>query len=582
MIGAYFKEWKIEELLGEGSFGKVYRITRQEFGYTYQAALKVIEIPQSNAELQAIRNEVSSEEEVEEYFQSVIEDIVKEFVLMTRLKGNTNIVGYEDHAVIKNKDKYGWTVYIRMELLTSLMKYVKNADLSNRDVIQMGIDICKALEVCKQYNIIHRDIKPDNIFVSDLGNYKLGDFGIARELEKTSGGLSQKGTRNYMAPEMFRGNRYNATVDLYSLGIVMYRFLNNNRLPFYPPYPEKIRYSDKEEAENRRISGEKLPMPVNASPELAAVILKACAFDPKERYENATQMREALEAVLEAEKEDRILFHATESVNPKPQPQPEQAPQSNPEEDETVLSINSIDAGTNTEDSALEETVEQVEISFEENFATETHGEEVRETDEQQDNTQEEGTVILMKKEEDTVCIIPEERNADDPVDSVEEVDEKQQLNRQLNKKIAIIGGALFVVILILVILFAVSFMSKGKNGGKETDAEPPVATDQIKETATVEPTKVPTEAPTEKPTEKPTAKPTKKPTKKKVKKATEKPKVTAAPTRAPVVHITEQPVRQPEVHVTQRPVRNTPRAEDPFVGREDLDTEEDDPFEGY
>lgn len=552
MIGTYFKEWKIEELLGEGSFGKVYRITRQEFGYTYQAALKVIEIPQSNAELQAIRNEMSSEEEVEEYFQSVIEDIVKEFVLMTRLKGNTNIVGYEDHAVIKNKDKYGWTVYIRMELLTSLMKYVKIADLSNRDVIQMGIDICKALEVCKQYNIIHRDIKPDNIFVSDLGNYKLGDFGIARELEKTTGGLSQKGTRNYMAPEMFRGNRYNATVDLYSLGIVMYRFLNNNRLPFYPPYPEKIRYSDKEEAENRRISGEKLPFPVNASPELAAIILKACASDPKERYENATQMREELEAVLEAEQEDRILFYASEGVKQKSQP--EQAPQSNPEEDETVLSLP------------------------EEKTVPETNAEEVRETDEQKDNTQEEGTVILMKKEEATVCITPEEHNVDDPVDSAEEMDEKQQLNKQLNKKIAIIGGALFVVILILVILFAVFVMNKGKNGGKETDAEPPVATDQIKETATVEPTKVPTEAPTEKPT----AKPTKKPKKKKVKKATEKPKVTAAPTRAPVVQITEQPARQPEVHVTERPARNTPKEDDPFVAIEDMDSEEDDPFEGY
>lgn len=512
----------------------------------------MIEIPQSNAELQAIRNELSSEEEVEEYFQSVIEDIVKEFVLMTRLKGNTNIVGYEDYAVIKNKDKYGWTVYIRMELLTSLMKYVKSADLSNRDVIQMGIDICKALEVCKQYNIIHRDIKPDIIFVSDLGNYKLGDFGIARELEKTTGGLSQKGTRNYMAPEMFRGNRYNATVDLYSLGIVMYRFLNNNRLPFYPPYPERIRYSDKEEAENRRISGEKLPLPVNASLELAAVILKACAFDPKGRYENATQMREALEVVLEAEQEDRILFHASESV--KQISQPVQALQSNSEEDETILTIP------------------------EENIATETSVEEDKGTEEQQDNTPEEGTVILMKKEENTVYITPEKQTMTGPVEKQEEVDEKQQLNKQLNKKIAIIGGALFVVILILGTLFAVSVMNKGKNSQKETDVEPPVATDQIKETSTVEPTKLPTEAPTEKPT----AKPTKKPKKKTVKKATEKPKVTAAPTRAPAVQITEQPARQPEVHVTERPVRNTPKEDDPFVAIEDMDSEEDDPFEGY
>lgn len=571
MIGTYFKEWKIEELLGEGSFGKVYRITRQEFGYTYQAALKVMEIPQSNAELQAVRNDASSEEEVEEYFQSVIEDIVKEFVLMTRLKGNTNIVSYEDHAVIKNKDRYGWTICIRMELLTSLMKYIKIADLSNRDVIQMGIDICKALEVCKQYNIIHRDIKPDNIFVSDLGNFKLGDFGIARELEKTTGGLSQKGTRNYMGPEIFRGNRYNATVDLYSLGIVMYRFMNNNRLPFYPPYPEKVRYSDKEEAENRRISGEKLPLPINASPELAKVILKACAFNPKERYQDATQMREALEAVLELEKEEKILFHASERG--KQNPKPMVSSQKTSEEDETILSITSMES-QEKEGVSSEEKHEQ---KFSESAALERSAEEVNVSKEHQDNTQEEGTVILMKREEATVYISPEEHDVVDPVGRQEEVTEKQPINKQFNKKRVMIGGAVLVSILILVIFLVVFVMGKDKNSQKKTETEPPAATVQATETPKV----VKTEKPTAKPTHKPTAKPTKKPAKKKVKKATAKPVVqaTAVPTRAPVVQITQQPTREPKVQATRRPA---PRTEDPFVGREDSELEEDDPFEVY
>ena len=195
-----FKDWTIDKCVGEGAFGKVYRITREDFGHIYEAALKVIEVPQAQSEVDAVRNDGMSEQNVTEYFRSVVEDIVDEFALMSRLKGNSNIVSYEDHSVVPKKDGFGWDIYIRMELLTPLFSHIKEHKMTVRDVIQLGIDICHALEVCQKYNIIHRDIKPENIFVSDIGTYKLGDFGIARQLEKTSSGLSKKGTFTYMAP----------------------------------------------------------------------------------------------------------------------------------------------------------------------------------------------------------------------------------------------------------------------------------------------------------------------------------------------------------------------------------------------
>lgn len=303
-----FKDWTIEKSIGEGAFGKVYKIVRKEFGHTYEAALKVMEIPHSQAEVDSLLNEGFSEQEMDEYFRSMVEDIVDEFTLMSKLKGNSNIVSYEDHAVVRKEDGYGWRIYIRMELLTGLFSHAKSVDLTNKDVIQLGIDICKALEVCQKYNIIHRDIKPENIFISDVGTYKLGDFGIARELEKTSSGLSKKGTRSYMAPEVYKGLEYNSTVDIYSLGIVLYRFLNDNRLPFLPPMPERIRYSDKEAADVMRMSGQSMPVPVHASSELARIILKACEYVPSERYGSAKEMREELEKVLQLEEEQIILF----------------------------------------------------------------------------------------------------------------------------------------------------------------------------------------------------------------------------------------------------------------------------------
>ena len=81
--------------------------------------------------------------------------------------------------------------------------------------MKLGIDLCRSLEYCGQLHIIHRDIKPENIFVSRFGDFKLGDFGIARELEKTMSTLSKKGTYSYMAPEMYRGEQYDSRVDMH-------------------------------------------------------------------------------------------------------------------------------------------------------------------------------------------------------------------------------------------------------------------------------------------------------------------------------------------------------------------------------
>lgn len=307
MVGQNFQGWRIEESIGEGAFGKVYRIVRDEFGHTYEAALKVIDIPQSQSEVNSFKNEGMTDENVTTYFHDMVEKIVEEFALMSRLKGNSNIVSYEDHVVEKKKDEFGWRIYIRMELLTPLFSYVKKHGLSEQDVIKLGIDICRSLELCRKNNIIHRDIKPENIFISPSGDFKLGDFGIARELEKTSAGLSKVGTKNYMAPEIYKGFEYNSTVDIYSLGIVLYRFLNDNRLPFMPPAPQPIKYSDQEMASTMRLSGQTMPKPANTSEELSKIVLKACAYLPEERFALARDMRKELEKIRLEESDEEIV-----------------------------------------------------------------------------------------------------------------------------------------------------------------------------------------------------------------------------------------------------------------------------------
>ena len=96
----------------------------------------------------------------------------------------------------------------------------------------MDVTFARLWKSAKKRNIIHRDIKPENIFVNDFGDFKLGDFGIARKMENVTGGLSQKGTFNYMAPEVAGNGRYDSRADIYSLGIVLYRLLNQEPAAF--------------------------------------------------------------------------------------------------------------------------------------------------------------------------------------------------------------------------------------------------------------------------------------------------------------------------------------------------------------
>ena len=301
-------DWNIVSCLGEGSYGKVFEIERSEFGQTYRAALKVITVPQSSAEVRSVISEGMSTPQAEAYFHGIVEELVHEFSIMFKLKGTANIVSCEDLRVLEHPDGIGWDILIRMELLHPLLPYVYEHPMARRDIIRLGIDICKALELCQRYNIIHRDIKPENIFISDNGDYKLGDFGIARTIERTTSGLSKKGTYSYMAPEVYAGKEYGFSVDTYSLGLVLYRMLNKNRGPFLPQPPEAITFSSREQALARRMSGEPLPRPFYGEGRLSEIVLKACAFDPKDRYSSPQQLRQELEAILYTQTDAAVIY----------------------------------------------------------------------------------------------------------------------------------------------------------------------------------------------------------------------------------------------------------------------------------
>ena len=293
-----FDHWVVEDKIGSGAFGTVYKIKREEFGREYRSALKVITIPPENSDVLNLRCEGMSKEEISAYYSDIAFSFMEEIKLLEELKGNSNIVSYEDHMIHRSEDGMSFTIMIKMELLTPLKSLLAERPLTPEEVMKLGMDICSALEVCEATRIIHRDIKPDNIFVSDTGAYKLGDFGVARTFEKTVGVMSQKGTYTYMAPEVFLGKEYNQNVDLYSLGILLYQLLNKNRTPFLPPAPQPLKYSDREEAQKKRMSGNLLPWISGLPDSWNGLLVKMCHPNPQIRFQNAVDVRKQINSAL--------------------------------------------------------------------------------------------------------------------------------------------------------------------------------------------------------------------------------------------------------------------------------------------
>jgi len=280
--------WETVRLIGRGSFGAVYEIQREMFGEVEKAALKVISIPQNENDIEELYSDGYDEESITNTFKNQLKSIVGEYSIMRKMNGHTNVVNCDDVRYVQHDDGIGWDIFIKMELLTPLTKALP-AEIPEEMLIKMGRDTCSALELCRKHGIIHRDIKPQNIFVSSNGDFKLGDFGVAKTVEKTMGG-TKIGTYKYMAPEVYKGKPYGSAADIYSLGLVLYWLLNERRMPFLPLPPAKLNIAMDEKARMRRLNGEPLPPPAHGSEALKQIVLKACAYDVADRYTSASEM----------------------------------------------------------------------------------------------------------------------------------------------------------------------------------------------------------------------------------------------------------------------------------------------------
>lgn len=307
--------WHAVRRLGRGSYGSVWEIEREVAGKPERCALKAVGVPPEGGYDDSL-DMGYDEESVTAAYGERADTVLGEYQLMASL-AHPNVISVRDVGKVRHEDTPGYDVFIRMELLEPLPAWARGRSVSPVDVAHVGRDIASALAACESEGIVHRDVKPANIFADRWGTFKLGDFGVARNLEGTCT-ATMAGTQSYMAPEVARHERYNQTVDIYSLGLVMWWLLSGFRLPFMPE--GRLSPGDNTRAEARRLAGETIPAPAGCPAELARVVLKACSYRPGDRYQSAMELVADLEECLSLRFTEKS--EALEEVAPLPSVEP--------------------------------------------------------------------------------------------------------------------------------------------------------------------------------------------------------------------------------------------------------------------
>lgn len=273
--------WYITGEVGSGASSVVYRIEAKRENRTDVSALKVEPITLDDVLY-------LDDKKKADYLEKKRQAAVNETGIMYKLRKCPYIVGYEDEDIRKLENTEGYVLLIRMEYLECLQTQVKEGrfDRSESNVLKLAYEIGSGIKAAHDIGVIHRDVKPANFFVSaEDGTYKLGDFNISKT---SASARSFAGTEGYIAPEIYRAKRsvenvYTKQADIYSFGICLYQLMNDYCFPF-----EDNCLAD--EAIDRRMSGEPLPVPKNASQEFGRIILKACAYELNDRYTTIDEM----------------------------------------------------------------------------------------------------------------------------------------------------------------------------------------------------------------------------------------------------------------------------------------------------
>lgn len=247
--------------------------------------VKMISVPASQVQLEALllTGAYKDPADATEYFKNVAEDIAKEADFLKTLSKLEGFLSFDGWQTVPMRDgKLGYQVCLLSPYRRSLAGFLKKNPVTHLQAVNLGLDLCTALAICRRAGYLYVDLKPSNVFITKGKGYRIGDLGFVELASLKYASLPGKYRSPYSPPETHNDMvALNETVDTYAVGMILYQIYNEGTLPAVPE------------------AGEPIPSPANADYEIGEIILKAIAPDPADRWKNPIEMGKALVAYMQ-------------------------------------------------------------------------------------------------------------------------------------------------------------------------------------------------------------------------------------------------------------------------------------------
>lgn len=295
--------------------------------------VKIISIPASPNQLDALllTGACRNEEEAQAYFRRQAEEVVAEATLLKRLAQVEGFHSYNGWQIEPMEDGIGCDVYLLGEYCDTLSQHLTTQPLSHLSAVNLGLDLCSALSLSRRNGQLYVDLRPENVIITANREFRIADLGFVSLESLKYIALPEKYRSAYTAPEI--ADEYaclNTTLDIYAAGLILYQVFNGGKLP----------------------EGDEIEPPFYADYDMAQIILKACAADPQQRWQDPQQMGQAL-----------ITYLQSHSVNDTPiipvivtEPENTQEAEEIPQETDTAPAED-----TSAAEAPAEETLQQDE-----------------------------------------------------------------------------------------------------------------------------------------------------------------------------------------------------------------------------
>ena len=309
--------------------------------------VKIISIPASQVQLDALllTGTYRKEADALAYFKALSDDVVEEAQTLQRLSQLEGFIPYEGWQVVPMENAVGYDVYLLGSYHRTLERFFKRSTITHLAAVNLGLDLCAAMAVCRRAGYLYVDLKPGNIFLTDDQEYRIGDLGFVKMDSLQYASLPDKYRSKYTPPEVKDAlSSLNETVDIYAIGMILYQAYNGGVLPF-EDHP----------------GADPLPPPNYADYEMADIILKACAPNPEDRWQDPIAMGQALVSYMQRNSVNDVPIVAPVTT-PEPEPVQEEPeiPEDISEEVMEEIPAEVSEPEASPEDALLDQILEEV------------------------------------------------------------------------------------------------------------------------------------------------------------------------------------------------------------------------------